>query len=30
MVNIFIFDNTENVLRIDNYSILLIKEFKDL
>lgn len=30
MVNIFIFDNTENVLRIDDYSILLIKEFKDL
>jgi len=29
-MNVFIFDNTENVLRIDEYSILLVKEFKDL
>ena len=30
MQQIFIFDNAENKLRIDEYTILLIKEFKDL
>ena len=26
----FIFNNADNTLKIDEYSILLIKEFKDL
>lgn len=30
MQQIFVFDNAENKLRIDEYTILLIKEFKDL
>lgn len=29
-MKIFVFDNIENTLKIDEYSILLIKEFKDL
>lgn len=29
-MNCFVFDNAENVLRIDEYSILLVKEFNDL
>lgn len=29
-MQIFIFDNAENKLRIDEYTILLVKEFKDL
>lgn len=29
-MNCFVFDNADNVLRIDEYSILLVKEFKDL
>ena len=29
-MQIFIFDNVSNTLQIDDYSILLIKEFKDL
>lgn len=26
----FIYDNADNSLKIDEYSILLVKEFKDL
>lgn len=29
-MQIFIFDNVSNTLKIDNYAILLVKEFKDL
>ena len=29
-MQIFIFDNVSNTLQIDDYSILLIKEFADL
>lgn len=29
-MEIFIFDNVNNKLRINEYDILLIKEFKDL
>lgn len=29
-MNCFVFDNADNVLRIDEYSILLVKEFKNL
>lgn len=29
-MNFFVYNNRENVLEIDDYSILLIKEFKDL
>ncbi len=29
-MQIFIFDNTTNSLRIDDYSILLVKEFAKL
>lgn len=29
-MNFFVFDNAENKLRIDEYSILLVKEFNDL
>lgn len=30
MISFFVFDNAENKLKIDEYTILLIKEFKDL
>lgn len=29
-MQIFIFDNASNTLRIDDYTILLVKEFKKL
>ena len=29
-MNFFVYDNAENRLSIDEYSILLVKEFKDL
>lgn len=29
-MNFFVFDNADNKLRIDEYEILLVKEFKDL
>lgn len=29
-MNFFVFDNAENKLRIEEYSILLVKEFNDL
>ena len=29
-MNFFVYDNAENKLSIDEYSVLLVKEFKDL
>ena len=29
-MNFFVYDNAEHSLKIDEYSILLVKEFKDL
>lgn len=29
-MNFFVFDNVENKLTIEEYSVLLVKEFKDL
>jgi len=29
-MNFFVFDNAENKLTIEEYSVLLVKEFKDL
>ena len=29
-MNFFVYDNAENRLSIDEYGILLVKEFKDL